>query len=62
MEVQVKNFAAHVQANTCAVNLQHVDDYEFVQGYIHFEFLKLIITLLQLHIICRSGYDPSLCH
>ena len=31
-EVQLKNYADHVRENTCAVNLQHIDQYEFVQG------------------------------
>ena len=31
-EVRLRDFSDHVKANTCAINLQHIDEYEFVQG------------------------------
>ena len=31
-EVQLKNFRDHVLENTCAVNLQHIEEYEFIIG------------------------------
>ena len=54
----MKNFEDHVKQNTCAVNLQHIDEYEFVQGM----FLLYCFDAIQNKFLVkfRYWYDSAL--